>query len=358
MTMKLLITGVCGFVGSELTKTWIAQDPGITIYGLDNLRRPGSEANRAGLRKLGVKVFHCDVRIASDMDTLPSVDWVIDAVAIPSVQAGIGQRETSRQLIEHNLIGTINLLEYCKKNSCGFILLSTSRVYSIKELSSLPLESNGKAFRLADDKQFPRGVSSLGISEGFSTQPPLSLYGSTKLASEILAQEYAAAFGFPVWINRCGVLAGAGQFGRPDQGIVSYWIHSWHKHRPLSYIGYGAKGYQTRDCLHPRDLLTLIRKQIAASGSFHERVYNVGGGIQNAFSLAELSAWCADRFGPHEIDSVAETRKFDVPWLIMNTSQAQKQFDWQPQTHLTQIFEEIAAHAEQHPEWLELSESL
>jgi len=71
--------------------------------------------------------------------------------------------------------------------------------------------------------------------------PPLSLYGSTKLASETLALEYGAAYGFPVWINRCGVLAGAGQFGTAKQGIFLFWLHAWHSRRPLRYIGFGGK---------------------------------------------------------------------------------------------------------------------
>jgi len=70
---------------------------------------------------------------------LPDADWVIDAAANPSVLAGIGDQTGSRQLVEHNLSGTINLLEYCKNRRAGFILLSTSRVYSIKALNDLKL---------------------------------------------------------------------------------------------------------------------------------------------------------------------------------------------------------------------------
>ena len=69
----------------------------------------------------------------------------------------------------------------------------------------------------------------LGISEDFPTTAPLSLYGASKLASETLILEYGECFDFPVWINRCGVLAGAGQFGKADQGIFSFWIHSFRE---------------------------------------------------------------------------------------------------------------------------------
>ena len=82
----------------------------------------------------------------------------------------------------------------------------------------------------------------------FSTRAPISLYGSTKLAAEALALEYGDAFDFPVWINRCGVLAGAGQFGTPDQGIFSYWIHAHARRRPLRFIGFDGTGKQTGTC--------------------------------------------------------------------------------------------------------------
>src|SRR5262249_61823649 len=116
------------------------------------------------------------------------------------------------------------------------------------------------------------GFSSRGVSEDFSVAPPLSLYGSSKLTSEVLACEYAEAFGLPVLINRCGVLAGAGQFGKIDQGIFSFWIHSWRARRPLKYIGFEGTGFQVRDCLHASDLVPLLAKQIQKPNSESPRV--------------------------------------------------------------------------------------
>src|SRR5262249_28317563 len=130
-------------------------------------------------------------------------------------------------------------------------------------LSSLPLKIEKDAFVLDAAGALPAGVSASGVTEAFSTEPPLSLYGATKRASEQLALEYASAFDFPVWIDRCGVLAGAGQFARPDQGIFSYWIHSWAARRPLKYIGFG--GLQVRDVMHPKDLVPLIARQVDAT---------------------------------------------------------------------------------------------
>src|SRR5688500_8311171 len=121
--MKLLISGVCGFVGSTLARTLAESGKRYEIIGFDNFIRPGSETNRDSLNALGVKLFHGDLRSASDLQSLPQVDWGIDAAANPSVLAGVDGKPSSRQLIEHNLLGTVNMLEYCKRHPAGFILL-------------------------------------------------------------------------------------------------------------------------------------------------------------------------------------------------------------------------------------------
>ena len=353
--MKILITGICGFVGSTIAKEWIEARPDVAVLGMDNFIRPGSELNRSALQKLGITLIHGDIRSASDFDALPPVDWVIDAAANASVLAGIDGQMSSRQLIEHNLLGTVNILEYCKRTKAGFILLSTSRVYNIELLASLAVETAGNAFRLKPGQDLPPGLTSKGVGESFSTRSPISLYGSTKLASEILALEYGDTFGFPVWIDRCGVLTGAGQFGRPDQGIFAFWINSWKQRRPLTYIGFGGNGLQVRDCFHPRDLIPLLINQTSPGSSAPTRIINLGGGTDNAMSLAELSAWCRNRFGEHVVAAKPEMRQYDIPWMIMDASLAQQIWGWRPSTPLRSILEEIALHAEQNPQWLEWS---
>ncbi|MBT8339989.1 MAG: NAD-dependent epimerase/dehydratase family protein [Desulfatitalea sp.] len=353
--MKLLITGICGFAGSTIAREWLASEPETEIFGMDNLIRPGSEINRIEIQKLGAKFLHGDIRMASDFETIPTVDWVIDAAANPSVLAGVDGFTSSRQLVEHNLIGTVNILEYCKRIRAGFTIISTSRVYSVSQLSGFEVEAADRAFKPREEQPLPIGLSLSGIGETFSTEAPISLYGSTKLASETLALEYGEAFDFPVWINRCGVLAGGGQFGKIDQGIFSFWIHSYFQRRPLRYIGFGGNGYQVRDCLHPRDLIPLLRKQIAYSGNSVPRIYNIGGGTVNAMSLCQISEWCAKRFGYHPIESETEIRRFDIPWVVMDSSLAAQTWGWTPETALVTILDEIAHHAERHPKWLELS---
>lgn len=354
--MRLLISGICGFVGSTIAAHLREHHPTLEVVGFDNFIRPGSETNRVILKRMGVRVLHADVRSATDLEALPSADWVMDAAANPSVLAGVDGQVSSRQLVEHNLLGTVNLLEYCKARKAGFILLSTSRVYSIKPLAEIKVIEKDKAYVPDPRTTLPEGCSELGVEEHFSTQPPVSLYGSTKLASEHLALEYGETFGFPTWINRCGVLAGAGQFGRADQGIFSFWINSWLRKRPMKYIGFNGKGSQVRDCLHPRDIVSLLLRQMEAGrGIGKPRIVNVSGGNSSAMSLAQLSAWCAGRFGPHQVDSEPQNRPFDIPWMVLDSSLVQTQWNWRAETKVESILDEIAGHAEAHPDWLELS---
>jgi CDP-paratose 2-epimerase len=356
--VRILISGICGFVGSTIARTLLSQGRGIEIHGLDNFIRPGSEGNRRELKRLGVKLVHADVRAASDVDALPPCEWVIDAAANPSVLAGVDGVTSSRQVVEHNLGGTVNLLEYCKRARAGFILLSTSRVYSIAPLAALEVQVKAGAFRPVET-DLPDGIGRLGITESYSTAAPVSLYGATKLASEALALEYGQAFDIPVFINRCGVLAGAGQFGRPDQGIFSYWINSHLRRRPLKYIGFGGEGHQVRDCLHPSDLVPLLTAQMAAPKlETVDRIVNAGGGAASAMSLLQMTEWCDDRFGPHPVSSEPAARAFDLPWVVLDPEKASRIWGWRPKTPVIAIMEEIAAHAGTHPDWLDLSAPL
>lgn len=371
--MHLLITGICGFAGSVIARGLLEHFPGVRITGIDSLIRKGSETNLEPLRSLGIDVRVGDIRNEADLAALPAADWVLDCAANPSVLAGVDGQTSAKELLDHNLGGTIHLLEYCRRHKAGFILLSTSRVYSIPPLAALPVEVHNHAFRpvLSSpsalkpppsdsaslsplDLCLKPSLSPLGLTESFPTYPPISLYGSSKKCSELLALEYGMTFGFPVRINRCGVLAGAGQFGKTDQGIFSFWIHSWARRRPLKYIGFDGMGHQVRDCLHPRDIVPLLITQIQDPGRKVDPILNVSGGAQSAMSLAQLSAWCSDRLGLHQVEADTNPRPFDIPWMVLDSSAVKDAWGWAPSTPRDAVLEEIARHAEQNPGWLEL----
>lgn len=355
--MKILITGICGFVGSELALQMRHRFSGAHIAGIDNFSRPGSETTRPSLRAAGVAVKHGDIRCRSDLDALGAADWVIDAAANPSVLAGFDGRTSSRQAVEHNVAGTLNVLEFCKEHNAGLVLLSTSRMYSIKALNALPLVVRGEAFGPDPSGAWPPGASPAGLAEDFSTTPPVSLYGAAKRASEIMAIEYGDTFDLPVVINRCGVLAGAGQFGTAEQGIFSYWVRAWASGHRLTYLGFDGSGHQVRDALHAQDLADLVERQVRG-GPDAAGVWNTGGGPANAMSLAQLSGWCAGRFGPRVVGVDREPRKWDVPWVVMDATRARDRFGWTPAVTLERILDEIAEHHRRHPDWLALTEPL
>jgi CDP-paratose 2-epimerase len=351
--MKVLITGIAGFVGSSIAKQLVEEYEKLDILGIDNLSRKGSERNLDLIRSLDIRFFHGDIRSQSDVDCLPAVDWVIDCAANPSVLAGLDGKASSRQVLEHNLLGTINLLEYCKRRKTGFTLVSTSRVYSAMELANLSVKASENRYHLHENSL--TGLSALGISEQFPTTAPVSLYGASKLASEQLILEYGHVFEFPVWINRCGVLAGAGQFGKADQGIFSFWIHSFKEKSPLNYIGFGGSGYQVRDALHPIDLVPILTRQIQEPAWEAPKIVNLGGGLDNALSLCELTDWCTERFGGNEVLSLHIDRPMDAPWIVMDSTLAQNAWNWRVKTNIYQILEEIADHADRNPKWLKSS---
>jgi CDP-paratose 2-epimerase len=352
--VKVLITGICGFAGSALARHLRDVQPGLEIFGIDNFIRAGSETNRRALQASGIRVIHGDVRINDDIAGLPKADWVIDAAAQPSVLAGTaGSGTSSRQLMQHNLEGTINVLEYCRTHRAGFTLLSTSRVYSIPPLAELKMEVRDGAFRPVAGQKFAEGLSERGVAENFSVSPPTSLYGASKICSETLAVEYGMTFQFPVWINRLGVLAGAGQFGRADQGIFSFWIHSCARKRPLKFIGFGGDGHQVRDCLHPHDLGEILVRQMNSAPKDSESITNFAGGNANSMSLRQLHDWCEARYGACPVSGEATGRPFDIPWMVLDSTLAETQFGWKARTPLNSILEEIAAHAKNNPDWLD-----
>jgi CDP-paratose 2-epimerase len=137
MQKTILITGGCGFVGSNLAISFKKAYPSFHIIALDNLKRRGSELNLPRLRAIGVEFVHGDIRNIEDFDEIGQIDVLIDAAAEPSVVSGMNS--TPDYLINTNLVGTINCLNFALKNNATFVLLSTSRVYPIGLLNEILL---------------------------------------------------------------------------------------------------------------------------------------------------------------------------------------------------------------------------
>ena len=250
------------------------------------------------------------------------------------------------------MLGTVNVLEYCRRRNAGLILLSTSRVYSVSALSALPLESRDNSFYLRTEGELHPESPTTESRKSFLLRLPCRSMASPSSPSERLAFEYGAAFRFPVWVNRCGVMSGAGQLGRAIRESCHFGSMAVSAATPRLHWLRRPRPSDSRLLASARSR-SLAGEQMERGGTAGRRVCNVGGGIANSISLAQLNQWCRERFGPHAIRSENEGRAFDVPWLVLNAGSAAAEWDWRPQTKLDDILEEVATHAETHPEWLE-----
>lgn len=342
--MRVLITGGAGFVGSALARDYLHSEPGTQVVVLDNLHRRGSEQNRAALEALGVTFIHGDIRCPQDLDDLPgNFDLFIEASAEPSVHAG--QSGSPAYVLQTNLVGTLNCAEFARRRCQRLLYLSTSRVYSIAPLKAIRLHEGETRFEMEPLQEMP-GASAEGIAESFPTHLPRSLYGASKLASELVLQEYTAAYNYPVLINRCGVLAGPGQFGKVDQGVFSLWVYAHLLGRPLRYTGFGGRGKQVRDLLHPTDLFELLQRQCAQPERWNAEIYNVGGGQAVSVSLLELTALCQRVTGREvPVSSQPETAQVDIPFYVSDAARARADFGWAPRQSVEAIVTDIAQWA-------------
>ena len=348
MAMRVLVTGGAGFVGSHLA-LGLRSKMTAGVVALDNLHRRGSELNLPRLRDGGVSFVHGDIRSETDLEQAGPFDVLLECSAEPSVMAGYG--ESPRYVIDTNLLGAINCLEAARKRGASVIFLSTSRVYPLRLLNGLRYHETETRFVLEEQQDVP-GASGQGISERFPLDGPRSLYGATKLASEILLQEYVEMYGLRGVINRCGILTGPWQMGKTDQGVVVLWAARHVFGGPLSYIGYGGKGRQVRDILHVDDILQLVLYQLNHLDDLNGEVFNVGGGLGNTLSLRELTDLCRKHAGQSiDIQEEAETRPADVPIYITDNTKVSRATGWQPRRTVDSIVQEIC-------QWIEANREL
>jgi CDP-paratose 2-epimerase len=332
---NILITGGAGFVGANLAVHLKRAFSDLQVTAVDNLKRRGSELNLSRLRDHGVDFVHGDIRTAEDIETWPEFDLLVDCAADPSVHAGASGSPAG--VLANNLSGTVNCLEAARRQGAALLLLSTSRVYPIQAVNNLPFDETESRYVWRAVDGIP-GFSSDGIAEEFPLHGARSFYGASKLACELLLEEYAYNTGMPALANRCGVLAGPWQMGKADQGVVTLWIARHMFSRPLRYIGFGGLGKQVRDVLHVSDLFELLVKQFRAASQWGGQVYNVGGGAQVSTSLRELSEVCSRVTGAKiTVESAPETSHVDVRIYISDARRAAREFDWRPQRPVEQI---------------------
>ena len=265
----------------------------------------------------------------SSIKILPKVDLVIDCCAEAAVE--ISKNDLDR-VFYTNLIGTYNILKKAKNDRAKIIFLSSSRVYPIKLLNKLiqskNLKNKIKSFKIIDEK--------------FSILGPRSIYGFTKLSSEMLIEEFAYQYGIKFIINRCGVISGPLQFGKQDQGFVSLWIWRHLNKIKLNYIGYGGNGHQVRDVLHIDDLKNLILLQIKKINKINNQIFNVGGSVKNKVSLLDLTKICQKLSGNKiKIGKIKKTSNYDMPVFINNNNKVTKKYGWRVERNIYDICKDV-----------------
>jgi CDP-paratose 2-epimerase len=168
------------------------------------------------------------------------------------------------------------------------------------------------------------------------------LYGATKLAAELLIEEYRASYGLRAVVNRCGVIAGPWQMGKVDQGVFTYWMLAHHFRRPLSYIGFAGSGKQVRDLLHVDDLVALLDEQLLEPDRWDGVVANVGGGRECCLSLVETTALCSEITGnTTEVARSTESRPGDIPLYISDCARLMQHTPWRPRHGPREILADI-----------------
>lgn len=336
----ILVTGGAGFVGSALALRARVTWPDATVTAFDNLRRRGSELNLQRLRAAGVQFVHGDIRNPADLATLGrELDLLLECSAEPSVLAGYDGNPS--YVIDTNLTGTIHCLEVARKAKAAVVFLSTSRVYPIAALNAIAVDEGPTRVEIAEVQTLP-GITPAGISEEFPLAGTRSIYGATKLASELLIAEYREAFGLRAIVNRCGVIAGPWQMGKVDQGVFSLWMARHLKGGSLTYNGWNGLGKQVRDLLHVDDLADLVVTQVEGIERFDGALFNVGGGRACSLSLQETTSLCQQITGRRiAITPNPDARVADILLYVTDNARVTAVTGWAPRRTAEHILRDL-----------------
>ena len=321
--MKILITGGCGFVGSNLAL--FLKKKGFKVHTLDNLTRKGSRYNSNLLKKQKIKNYKINISNIKKIKSLPKYDLILDCCAEAAVEIS---KNDFDKVINTNLIGTINILKKSKNDKSKIIFISSSRIYPLEEMNKVIKNKNIK-YKIKISKMFSEKDKIIG---------PKTIYGLTKLCSEMLIEEFSYAYQLKYLINRCGVISGPLQFGKQDQGFVSLWIWRHLNKKKLNYIGYGGYGNQIRDVLHIDDLSELILLQIKNINKINNKLFTVGGSKTSYTSLSQLTKLCQKITGNKiKMGKVSKTSSYDIPYYLSDNTHVSNTYRWKPKRNINQV---------------------
>jgi CDP-paratose 2-epimerase len=332
----VVVTGSCGLVGSETVSFFCRKN--FDVVGIDNNMReyffgPSASVqwNKKRLQKQFKRYRHrsVDIRSESQITALfkrygKQISLIVHTAAQPSHDWSATQPRVD---FDVNALGTSILLEafrkFCPK--AVFILVSTNKVYGDRP-NSLPLIEKNKRFELPSRHEYYRG-----IDESMSIDSCLhSVFGATKVAADILTQEYGKYFGLRTGVFRGGCLTGPAHAGAELHGFLSYLVRCCITE--TTYRIYGYKGKQVRDNIHSFDLVNAFYAYF--KNPRYGEVYNMGGGRFANISVLEAIDICQELCsGKLRYEYRAENRKGDHMWWISDVSKFKKHYPSWKQTY-------------------------
>lgn len=325
-----IVTGSGGLIGSE-SVTRLVQDERFEVIGLENDMRAqffGPDASTAPTTERLMDQFEAfrsesiDIRDAGAVnrvfrDHADDIDIVIHAAAQPSHDWAARDPQTDFTV---NANGTLNLLEAARQLCPGatFVFTSTNKVYGDIP-NSLPLEDKGQRLELPEAHEYFNGISTAMSIDRCMHSP----FGASKVAADVMVQEYGRYFEMPTVCFRGGCLTGPGHAGAQLHGFLSYLMRCTVTGAPYTVFGFGGK--QVRDNIHSADVFNAFWR-------FHEAprpaaVYNLGGGRQSNCSVLEAIQRCEQIAGRHlDVEFSDTPRRGDHRWWISDLSEFQSDY--------------------------------
>jgi CDP-paratose 2-epimerase len=343
---RAIVTGSGGLIGSESVRHLV--ETGHEVVGIENDMRSvffGPSASTASttdrllstyegsFRSLELDIRDSDGIERAFADHAADLELVIHTAAQPSHDWAASDPQTDFSV---NANGTLNLLEATRRHAPGatFVFCSTNKVYGDTP-NALPLNDAGARLELPDDHRYYRGIDT-SMSIDTSTH---SLFGVSKVAADLLVQEYGRYFGMHTVCFRGGCLTGPNHAGAKLHGFLSYLMRCTVTGEP--YTVYGYEGKQVRDNVHSADL-------VAAFAAFHAAprtgaVYNIGGGRASNCSMLEAIDLCQSIAGRELQWSLgAENRIGDHRWWISDLEPFRRDYpDWDITHDVQAILREI-----------------
>lgn len=320
--MKYLITGGCGFLGSNLAVEALSRKAELTVF--DNLSRKGSESNLEWLKTQGVFSFvKGDIRDAAVVDKLVA-DVKPDVIFHLAGQVAMTTSLANPRLdFEVNAGGSFNLLEAVRKNfpAAAIIYSSTNKVYG--DLEWTRYEESASRYIVPE---FPKGFPET-ISLDFH-----SPYGCSKGAADQYMLDYARMFGLKTVVFRHSSMFGGRQFSTYDQGWIGWFcsqalLAAGGKAEPFTISG---NGKQVRDVLYASDMVSLYFRAADNIENAKGQAFNIGGGIDNSLSLLELFATLESELAVKLSYKRLPTRESDQRVFVADIAKAGKYFGWEP----------------------------